>query len=97
MRPRTVSVASSILVASLGWTLLWVLVGKEDKRPDLSRQLHQTPFRGLCWALSCLLFQILSNMGRALMANPAGLVAKSTPRVWPTLLPSTATPEELLP
>lgn len=46
MRPRMVSVASSILVASQGLIPLWVLEGKEDKRPDLSRQLHQTPFWG---------------------------------------------------
>lgn len=46
MRPRMVSVASSILVASRGWIPLWVLEGKEDKRLDFSRQLHQTPFQG---------------------------------------------------
>lgn len=61
MRPRMVSVASSILVASQGLILLWVLEGKEDKKPDLSRQLHQTPFwGGFCRAFSCLLSQILS-------------------------------------
>lgn len=56
MRPRMVSVASSILVASRGLIPLWALEGKEDKRPDLSRQLHQTPFWGLSLGLQLSAF-----------------------------------------
>lgn len=41
------------------------------------------------WALSCLLFQILSHQGRSLMANPGASTAKSTPRIQPRL-PTTA-------
>ena len=71
MRPCTVSVASFILVASHGWIPLWVLEGKEDKRPDLSRELHQTPSGGLLLGLQLSAFPDIKQHGQSSYGQPS--------------------------
>lgn len=63
-----------------------MLAGKEDKRPDLSTQLCQTPSWGLSRGLELPAFSDTQPpWAEALPANPVGSSVKSTPRIQPPL------------